>query len=195
MEFFSKINWIDIFIILLIARSFVVGIKRGIAVEVFKFLGTVASIFVSLQYYIKLAGILKVYLPLNIELVEDFCFLILAVVSYLAFVLLRNLFLLIFKFETVTVIEKILGFIIGFFRGVLFSSLILVFFVLINNSYLYKSINKSLMGNNILAVSGETYNFVFEKIAKNILPQQEKNNYEKFSIKKGEKWNYLKFMN
>lgn len=173
MEFFLKINWVDIFIALIVLRCFVVGVRRGFVVEIFKCLGTVAAIFTSFQYYLKLADLLKGYLPVKPHIVENISFVILAITSYLVFVLLRSLFLLIFKFEATSVIEKIVGFIFGFLRGILLTSLMLVFFVMLNNTYISKSIDKSRIGNNVLVVAHRAYSFISINIFKNILTKEE----------------------
>ncbi|MEW5758349.1 MAG: CvpA family protein [Candidatus Omnitrophota bacterium] len=176
MEFIYKINWIDLFISLIIVRSFLVGIKNGFAVEFFKFLGIIVSIFISFQFYLNLADFLRDYLPLKAKLLENISFLVLVAVSYIIVVLLRSFFVMIFKFESTGVIDKILGFIVGFIRGALLASLILAFFILINTDYFHKSINKSLVGLRVLTLSNKTYSFIFEKIIKNILPHEEKKN-------------------
>ena len=51
VEIIKQFNWVDIFVIILSVRVLYIAVKNGLPVELFKLLGTIAAIYLSLHYY------------------------------------------------------------------------------------------------------------------------------------------------
>lgn len=166
MEFFTKINWIDIFIFIVIVRSIYIGINHGFVIEIFKLLGLASAIFCSLHFYVKLALFLKEYTPLSNHALEIFSFISLIVVGNFIFIIIRKIFLLIFKQEVTNIFSKFLGCGIAFLRGILLSGLVINLFILVNTEYLVKSVNKSYSGISTSNTSNKVYDFINKLLIK-----------------------------
>ena len=66
-QFFTNINWVDVGLFVLCALVILISVKTGFVVEVFKFLGVLGALFVSLHYYAVCAAwtAKKITLPLE----------------------------------------------------------------------------------------------------------------------------------
>jgi uncharacterized membrane protein required for colicin V production len=168
INFIKQINWVDIFIVILCARICYIAVKGGFPLEFFKFLGVVAALYLSLHYYVALSEVVFGYISIakeQISFVYLLIFIILALIGYLAFALLRNLFERFLKVEAVSTFNKWGGLFLGLIRSVLFSSLILFIFILSGIGYLKESVKSSYAGRNLLAFAPQTYSALWNGVA------------------------------
>ncbi len=153
---FSQINWVDIFVLILLIRTSYVGLRCGLLGEIFKILGIIAALFVSIRYYSNLAQFLttqvffsKLSLPVNRGI--SFVCLLLAVM--LIFKLGRFIARFIMQLEVADPLKRMGGVICGFIRGGIIASLILFALNLLPLDYLKKSINEdSWSGSRLIKV-------------------------------------------
>ena len=96
----KSINWIDVALVILFARTIFVGVKNGFISEFFKSLGVVVAVFVSLHYYSFLAALAAQ----KTHLIWGYWNLLVIAVIWMAvwffFKLLRDGVLILFKAET-----------------------------------------------------------------------------------------------
>lgn len=163
----NQFNWIDIFFVILLIRIGYVALKNGLPIELFKFLGTVCAIYLSLHYYIifsdyfvGLTGVKKA----PVEYVTSFSAVILAVSGYLIFVLLRHVFSRFIHLEAVPNLDKWGSLISGIIRSFLLVSLIIFIFAILPRDYFRKSVNNSYSGRRLFKIAPTTYTWLWNNI-------------------------------
>ena len=165
LNILNQINWVDIFILILGVRICYVAVKNGFPAELFKLIGTVAAIYLSLHYYVSLSGSIKGWLSLGERLPEDFLqfivFLGLAVAGYYAFMVLRSIFYRFLKTEAVSALNKWGSLILGIVRTLLLASLIMFTFVISSVSYFDNSVKASYTGKRLFMVAPQTYSWLW----------------------------------
>jgi uncharacterized membrane protein required for colicin V production len=165
-EVFQKINWVDILVIILLIRTSYIGAHAGLSVEIFKIIGILTGLYLSIKYYSTIGALLtsKVVLPPNIS--ESATFLILILLSILTLKLVELGLTGIVKLKFADKLNKWGGFAVGLVRGLVISSLIFIFFTLTQADYLVKSIDeRSITGPYI----GKIAPFIYQIVSRNTL--------------------------
>jgi len=168
MQIFSKINWVDVLVIIIMLRMSYIAFQEGLSREIFPLIASVCTIVLSLQYYTRLA----------IFLSKNAFNLPIALTSFLSFTALVICLSIVFKF-TIVVLDKIIkvtwhplldrfgGLIFGIARASVIASMILIIIALIPLSYPKHSIkDRSLTGVYFLSVGPVIYervSFIFPK--------------------------------
>jgi len=163
----SQINWVDIAVISLFIRILYVAAKNGFIIELFKLIGVVVTIYISLHYYSALAGLLIKRTGVQqypVVFVEYFIFLLLVLGTYGFFILLRTLFFNFVKMEAIPALSKWGGFVLGFFRAFLASSLVVCVLALSTIPYFSGSAAKSYWGESLYNTAVSTYSFFWNGV-------------------------------
>lgn len=153
---FRQINWVDVFVLILLIRSTYVGLKRGFLNEIFKIFGVIVTLFVAIHYYANIAQFLttqaffsKLSLPFN----EGLSFICLSVSVLLIFKLGGIIARFGIHLEANGPLERMGGLVCGFIRGGILAGLVLFALNLFPFDYLKKSINEnSLSGFRVIKV-------------------------------------------
>ncbi|MFH0828073.1 MAG: CvpA family protein [Candidatus Omnitrophota bacterium] len=167
VEFCSQFNWVDIFVLIVFVRLIVVSLKQGLLIEIFKLLGTLSGLYLSLHYYFSFASYLNGHSGNKNApgyFLEFFAYLILFAGGYLVFWLLR---ILIFRFVSAQVnsfLSKWGAFILSFLRSVLLVSVILFALLIPQSTYFKDSIRYSLSGNSLVKIAPAVYTWVWKSI-------------------------------
>lgn len=182
----KQINWIDILVVILILRIGYIALKKGLAVEFFKILGTISATYLSLHYYINLSDFIQNRIGLksiSSDFLNAFSFSGLAILGYLIFMVLQKIFSRFVKMEAAPELNKWGGFILGIARAFLFTSLVIFILVISGVNYFKRSIKDSYSGRSLYKVAPLTYrslwNGFFSKFMTN-----EKLNEAIFEVKK-----------
>lgn len=163
----KQVNWLDIFVLIILIRICYVSVKSGFPVELFKFSGLILAVFLSLHYYTRLSALVSVSLGLkNVSLVflSLLSFVFLASIALLIVSLLRKLFFKLVKIEAVSNLNKWGGLVIGIVRAFLFASLIIFVFVMSGISYLQGSVASSYSGKGIFRLAPQAYGWMFNGV-------------------------------
>lgn len=170
-ETLTKFNWIDIVVLALILIMSYRGFKKGFIVEIFKLLGIVLSIYVSLHYFSRAGDFLQQRFPI-VKLVHwDFiCFTILAVMGCLAMAAARDIFCRFVKVEAASGLNKWGGMLAGFSRGCLTASMLLLLLYFSTAAYLKESVKKSYLGSQSVVTDVKVYEFIFNNIVSKFSP-------------------------
>ncbi len=175
----KQLNWLDIFVLMLIFRVCYIALKTGFLVEVFKFAGTIVAMCVSMRYYAGFSAGVSRILPflqdVPVKLLELSVFIILASGTYLLFVFLRNLTNNLFKIEAASGLNKWGGLVLGSLRSLLFASLILFTLVISGSRYLKESIKNSYLGIKALSVSTNVYPWIWNNLLYRFSDTENKN--------------------
>jgi len=172
-----RLNWVDIIVIILVIRVSYISVKSGFPVEVFKLLGTICSIYLSLHYYLVLGDLLRgsftSVIPENY--LNFLCFLALASLGYLLFFLLRTALYHFVDVKAVPALSKWGGLITGLLRDILLIGLIVFAFSISTVSYLSESANKSYIASRFLKTAPATYSWIWNNITSKFIPNEKFN--------------------
>ncbi len=137
-------NILDILVLVVFVRGFYVGRRGGFISELLKLVGIVFSTFVILHYYSALGLFLRerFFIP---AAVSDFAaFAVLTVTAMIVFFLIREGWLIVFKIEVKSAINKWGGSLLSLATSLLICSLLLLTLTLLNNSYIDQHLRDSL---------------------------------------------------
>lgn len=164
-ETLTKFNWVDIVIICLVLTTVYKGSRKGFIIEMFKLLGLLAAIYASLHYFSVASDFLLGVLPsLGVVFTDFACFLGLSFAGYLAITALRSIFCRLIKMEAVSGLDKWGGFALGFLRGILLASMLVIIFYLSANTYLKTSAKKSYLGSRLSTIDVQVYEGIFNGV-------------------------------
>lgn len=159
MEILTKINWVDVLVVIVILRTSYVSLQDGLSHEILPLIGSVCMLVFPLHYYNKTA--LFFYnngLALPMALLDLLGFVVLAVCIGLLFRFFKVFIDKIIKVSWHPLIEKFGGLAAGILRSVVLVSLILVMLMLIPLSYLQWSVrDRSLTGMYFLRIGPAIY--------------------------------------
>ena len=181
---FTKFNWVDILVICVVLLISYRGSLTKLFSEVLKILGTIVSFCLALHYFSKLSDFLIKYFP-DIEVVvsDMISFMLLALLSYWAVALVREVFTRFIKVEAIGTLDKWGGLVLGFIRGVLVTSLVLIVLYLPSVSYLKGSVKKSYLGSQLVMTDIQIYGFLMNGLVSKLAPGEVVNRaiYEVFT--------------
>ncbi|MBM3246612.1 MAG: CvpA family protein [Candidatus Omnitrophica bacterium] len=180
LDILKQFNWVDVLVIILLIRICYAAINNGFSAEVFKLLGTIVAIYLSLHYYTQLSDWLQAHggktekLPL--EFLDFLLFTLLVIVGYLIFVLLRSIFYRFIKMEAAPNLNKWGGLVLGIFRGYLLAGLVVFILVISSVTYLKTSVKNSYTGKPLFKVAVNTYSWLWNSITSKFMPGEKFNN-------------------
>lgn len=161
----KQINWLDIFALILIFRICYIAIERGLVIELFKLLGTVTSLFLSLHYYSRLSAFPAVkFINIPSRFFEFLSFVFLFCLGWFLFALLRAIFSRFIKLEALPVFNKWGGFALGSIRSLVLTSLIIYMLFLSSIGYFKRSVSDSLSGKYIFKIAPKIYTLIWEGV-------------------------------
>ena len=163
-----RLNWVDIFVVILLIRIGYISLKTGFSVEIFKLLGTVCAIYLACHYYIRAGSLLGSFTPLKaeswIEFLNFISFFILAFSGYFIFAIIRTIFNILIKMEAISLLNRWGAVGLGIARGGLFASLLFFTVSLSNISYLKNSLSNSLSGSTLLKLTLRVYSSLWNNL-------------------------------
>ncbi len=174
----KQLNWIDFIAVIILFRIGYVARKSGFSAELFKLLGTVLAIYLSLHYYIIFSDYIGSRIGVNnipLEYLTSLIFIILGFLGYLAFVFLRNVFCRFMKMEAVPNLNQWGGLVLGLIRGVLLASLIIFILVTSPLVYLKDSVTSSYSGKSLFKIAPGVYSSLWNGIASKFATQDKFN--------------------
>ncbi|MCX5703618.1 MAG: CvpA family protein [Candidatus Omnitrophica bacterium] len=181
-EIIKRLNWVDLFVIILLFRILYVSLNSGFAAELFKLLGTITAVYISLHYFTFfsdwLVGSAKITISkesMPLEFMDFISFVILALVGYIFFVGLRAFFCRFIKMEAVPTLNKWGGLVLGIARGFLLASLIIFMLVISTLGYLRNSTLDSYLGSRIYKIAPATYNWIWNSLTSKFMGKEELN--------------------
>ena len=179
LDILKQFNWIDILVVIILLRIGYVALSSGFPVELFKLLGIIAAIYLSLHYYTVWAHSFQQVAVLKLipeGILIPISFLLLVLVGDMFFVFLRAIFYRFLKLEAAPNLNKWGGFLLGLARGILTVSLIICFFTISGITYLNKSVNESYSGKSLFKIAPTVYDSLWKNITYKFMPQEKFNN-------------------
>ena len=159
MQILSRINWVDVLVIILMIRMSYVAFMDGLSHEIFPFLGTLAVFVLSLHYYTRLGDVISVNLgSMPAEVSNCLSFIILITILGFIVKFLKVILDKIVKVQWHPVIEKFGGLFVGILKAYIITAMVLTMLALMPLSYLQWSVkDRSLTGRYVLMAGPEVY--------------------------------------
>jgi uncharacterized membrane protein required for colicin V production len=159
MNIFTRLNWLDIFIIIIVMRISYVAFQDGLSHQIFPLIGTICTAVIALHYYHNIAVyIYQNAVRLPVKVLDFLSFVLLLIGIGLIFKLLRALSEKIINVTWHPLVERGGGLLLGFMRACVVTSVLLMIMALMPLSYLQHSIrDRSLMGMHFLRIVPNIY--------------------------------------
>lgn len=182
LEALKSLNWVDIFLLILLLRICYVSLKSGFSVEIFKLLGTVAAIYIAMHYFTAfsdwLSGRAHIYISkegMPLEFMDFISFVILGLAGYIIFVGLRIGLCRFIKMEAVPQLNKWGALALGIARAFLLTGLIIFMLVISTLSYLRNSAINSYLARRLFKVAPATYSWLWDNITSKFMSSEKFN--------------------
>ena len=163
-EFFQNINWIDLLVVILLIRSSYIGFARGFGWEFFRFLGAISVVIFPIYFYEYGTQLIIDYFPVLDPFSDPICFTSLYIIPILVFKIINGVVdkIRVIKIDTFSILGNVGGLCIGFIRGCILLSLLLISLIFTQIPYFEKSVKeRSYAGRSILKIAP----FVYDNIA------------------------------
>ena len=134
------ILFIDGLVVFYASMNGYLGLKRGFLEEISRILGLAFSIIISFNNYLNLSEIISKWTSLNQKGVLIISYLIIFIISIQFFRLISKILQFLFISKSTKMMNKLLGALVGFFKGMIFVSIFVWFFELIPNNRISKII-------------------------------------------------------
>ena len=134
------ILFIDGLVVFFASMNGYLGLKRGFLEEIGRILGLAFSIIISFNNYLNLSEIISKWTSLNQKGVLIISYLIIFIISIQFFRLISKILQFLFISKSTKMMNKLLGALVGFFKGMIFISIFVWFFELIPNHRISKII-------------------------------------------------------
>lgn len=178
LDIIKQFNWVDLFIIIVLFRIGYVSMKSGFTAEIFKLPGTILAIYLALHYYTALGDIVRKYVSedfMPLEFMDFICFVVLVLLGYLLFLVLREAFSRFLKLEAIPIVNKWCGLVLGVARAILLVGLLTFMLFISSADYLKESVQKSYSGVRLIGVAPDTYRFVLNNFIAKFWPAEKYN--------------------
>ena len=162
MDMFSRVNWVDVLIAIIMFRMSYVALQDGLSHEIFPLVASICTAVLSLQFY----RVLAIYFSgnvfgMSVGTANLISFVLLFVLFSFVFRLIKAVLDKIIKVTWHPVLEKLGGLMAGMVRASIVSSIILIILTLMPFSYFTLSIKeKSLTGMYFLKIAPKIYETV-----------------------------------
>ena len=148
MEILTKINWVDVLVVIIMIRTSYIAFQDGLSHEIFPLISTVFIILLSLHYYEKIAVFISQNLfPISLPILNWLSFTFLVIITAILFKFLKIVLDKIIKVTWHPLVEKFGGLAAGIVRAAMLTSIVLMIIALMPLSYLQWSVkDRSLTG-------------------------------------------------
>lgn len=174
-NFASRLNWVDVVVLVIFLRIILIALNKGLMIEIFKMIGIICTIFVSLHYYINLSDFISSRSPLPSDFADFISFSCLSVFVLMSFKFFRDGILVLVKIHPLEALDRWGSVLLGMVRGVFVASLILIAIFISTIDYLQESVETSYSHRFFLGVAPRVYASIFEGMISRLSPGEELN--------------------
>lgn len=177
----SGLNVVDIFVAIILATVIYMGRRAGLIAETIKLAGTFCTIFVSLHYYKRFADVLRVQFFGKEASTEFFAFSLLAIGTFLVFVLISRGWVLILKIKPYEWIDKWGSLGLSLIRGYWLCGLVFFVLLLAEHDYATPRARQAVSGLMFRTAATDLYKTSYAQFVENVFPG-ERINEEVFQL-------------
>ena len=159
-EILSRLNWFDLIGIIVVIRTFYIGIRRGLFIEIFKVIGFGVGLFVAVTHYRAWGAVISEKSVLSLREAEVLTFGVIFALGYGVSFLLRFLLTKIGTVQIRGAWDRIGGGVVGLARGCLLMVFLEVATLCLSpaSGYVSQSIQeRSFFGPSLLSGGKVTY--------------------------------------
>jgi uncharacterized membrane protein required for colicin V production len=175
-DIISHINWVDLFVLIILLRGCYIAVQTGFIVEFFKLLGLVLAVFFSFHYYTPLVDLLKKKAGLGsimpLAFADFLSFIFICGGVYLIIVAARKSILGLFKVEAPSLVNKWGSLVLGIFRSMLLAGLVIFILVISSVDYLKNCAVGSFSGKKFFKVPVAVYSGLWNGVGSKFLPNE-----------------------
>ncbi|MDP2913169.1 MAG: CvpA family protein [Candidatus Omnitrophota bacterium] len=159
MEIVTKINWVDVLVIIIILRTSYVAFQEGLSHEIFPLLSAIFTVSIALHYYNRIAFyIYQNSIQVPVALLDLIIFISLIVLLGFIFKFTKVILDKIIKVTWHPLIERLGGLIVGALRASITASIVLIIISMMPLPYLSWSVReRSLTGMYFLRIGPDIY--------------------------------------
>ena len=171
-DILSKINWIDVLMVVIVVRIIFIGLKAGFIAEAFKFLGTIFSVFIILHYYLVVGGAFPEKLNFSKPFAYAISFSLLWALVTFIFKLIRDGLLLIFSIETQKQVDRWGGGVLSSARALMVCGLVFYLFILIGVGSPQRMAKSSISRRCFAQVATSAYAMIYYGLVSKFFPDE-----------------------
>ncbi len=154
-------NWFDLIALIVLIRSSYIGFRRGLSMELFRFLGLIVSGFASFYYYERLGDILTLNTSIPQPISNAVCFIVILLLGIALFKVLGSFTRKVMQLSFTANFDSIGGAVCGLLKGAIIASFIVVLLQQIPSEYISESIElKSFSGRYFVKFSSNLYSLI-----------------------------------
>lgn len=159
MDIITRLNWVDVVVIIIMLRISYVAFQDGLSHEIFPLIGVTATVTLALHYYIKLGFLISQNIAkISVYIAELLGFILLILAVGFVFKFIRVIVNKIIKISWHPLIDRFGGLMAGMARAAMVASTVLIIIALIPAPYFQRSIrNRSLTGMYFLRIAPAVY--------------------------------------
>ncbi len=150
-------NLLDIIILILLLIPTLLGLKNGLIRSIFSLIGIITGLFLATRYNDKLTTFFA-FLKLEPKLISIISFIFIIALSYFLLVYAAG------KISRINIVtksfDKILGVILGLFKGLVIASLFLIFTTDTFNFFSKETVAQSKLYSGIKGIAPEVYDYL-----------------------------------
>lgn len=164
-EILARVNWVDVLLLLpIVFRAAYIGVRQGVIIEFFKISGVFVISYFTLHYYTVFGEFLAGISPVAFEICAIFSYFVISSLILAVFAIIRQSILKVIKIEAAVMLKAWGGVILGFVRGLLFTSLVFISLLLFHNNYLTGSIKQSYFGSRLVMAAPAVYQGIYNNL-------------------------------
>jgi len=154
-------NWFDGLVLIILFRTSYVGFRRGLSMELFRFLGLVVSGFAAFYYFKPFGNIITLNTGVSQAVAEAIAFLVVLICGILIFRLLGTASRKIMQLAFAANIDAAGGLICGVLKGVIIASFAVVLMQQVPSEYISDSIElRSFTGPYLSKIATGVYELI-----------------------------------
>jgi uncharacterized membrane protein required for colicin V production len=136
LEWMARVNWVDVLIVIIVLRNTYIGSHRGFLGELFYILGVYLTIILAIHLYSIVSNFMNRYLLIPLNVSDLISFLLITFIIFFGFRFIYGFIQKIIKVDVFPVINKVGGSLLGFCRGYVVSTLVVLILLLIPIEYI-----------------------------------------------------------
>jgi uncharacterized membrane protein required for colicin V production len=177
----SGLNAVDVFVAIILATVIYIGRRGGLVAETINLAGNFCTIFVSFHYYTRFADVLRVQFFGKDASTEFLAFNLLAVGTFLVFVLVSRGWILILRIKPYQWIDKWGSLVLSLIRGYWLCGLLFVVLLLAEHDYATPRARQAISGLMFRSAATDLYKASYSRCIESIF-LGEKINEEIFKL-------------
>lgn len=168
----TYLNFVDLFLAIMIVAIIRSGARKGIIAEVFKLLGISCVIFVTLHYYARFANVLRVQFFGKEASTEFLAFSILGILVFVIFILISKWWVLVLKIKFPEKIDRYGGIVLSLMRSYFACGLIFFVLILAKHEYVSPGARQSVSCHIFRYVAVDFYKATHSVLVEKFFPNE-----------------------